>query len=129
MDKKIIELILDRKRFFEVFSQKLEEESKEVANAEVNEELINKKLDLYIKSTEASYLFSELITSTTLAKELGLDFPQELKDFLEVHAEILYKRKFAIEGGAIVEAEKGALVKEREKLLQSELFKHLRSQQ
>lgn len=124
MEKNIQTLLLDKLTYFKIFSNEVREKTFEAKNnKEISEEAQNQKIDSVLYNVETSYLFNELLTMIVLVKELGIQLPKEVAEFLSESADMIYKRRFAIEGGLIVEATEGALAEGRAKFLQSDMLK------
>lgn len=90
---------------------------------EVKEKVLNNKVDIMLYNIEASYLFSEIMFSIMFLKSFTVIESEIINKFIEENKEKIYKRRFHLEKGEIVENEVGFLEKQRAKVLESEDFK------
>lgn len=90
---------------------------------EVKEKVLNNKVDIMLYNIEASYLFSEIMFSIMFLKSFTVIESEIINKFIEENKEKIYKRRFHLEKGEIVENEVGFLEKQRAKVLESEEFK------
>lgn len=109
-------------QYTESIKSKMKDESPKSIE-EVKEKVLNNKVDIMLYNIEASYLFSELMFSIMFLKSFTVIDSEIINKFIEDNKEKIYKRRFHLEKGEIVENEVGFLEKQRAKVLESEDFK------
>lgn len=128
MEQKLLNLVNDKVNFFKAFSEKVTEFSEGAKQSkDGSQEGINKKIDSVLYNIETSYLFNELLVIIMFLKELSVELTPEAKEFFNTYSNTIYKRKFTLESGELVETTKGLLETEREKLLNSQFLESIKN--
>lgn len=115
--------------FFEKFKGALAEEQLEKTEyKDIDDRILNEKVDFVYKNMELSFLFSELMFKISFLRRFSTGLTEKVDDFYKKHSEQTFKRNFILEDGKIKEAVKGTMEVKRKEFIESPFFKNIKEQ-